>query len=307
MSGLESKIIDVNGIATGVTMGGRADGKVIVFLHGGIPGITPYAGGAHVWAGTLERFAPDYRVVAIDLLGSARTGYPDAAPLIDDFGSHIRAALEALSLSGCHVVGHDLGGVVALWLAMNAGPLVASISVVASADSAPLGDALDDLTFLSPPGDAYGQEAQYWAFDRLSYTPHHIDQQLMQGSLDAARGEGAMKARAAMAEPRQLPRLNASMGKMKSQLWALSKSAGLRVPAQFIWGANDPLTPRERGFVLFETVGQGQPHCQFHLVPRSGSFVYREHADHFHNLVAAFVEGLAETPPEFLYPRETAA
>lgn len=298
----EKKIIAVDGTETGVADGGDAAAQPIVFLHGGTPGITPYASGTHVWSGVPGRFAGRHRVVAIDLLGSGRTGYPDRPALIDDYGRHALATLAALGVEGAHVVGHDLGGAVAFWLGAKGGGRIASLTVVASAEPTPLIDSLEDLTFLNPPGRDYDYEMQRWAYDRVSYCDRHIDGALMAASLAAAAAPGVTKARHFMADPAALPRLTASIGRLKAEMWTLNKTTGWPVPVQYIWGANDPLTPRERGFKLFETLGRSQPHCQFHLVPRCGSFVFREHPEHFVDLVDAFVDGLAETPDAFTYP-----
>ena len=86
---------------------------------------------------------------------------------------------------------------------------------------------------------------------------------LLVASLAAAQEPGVRKARDVMADPAALPRLTASIGQFKASLWALSKKTGVPVPIQYIWGADDPLTPRERGYRLFAELGKRQAHGQF--------------------------------------------
>lgn len=301
MSEIRSSTVNVDGIATHIMTGGSKSGRPMVLLHGATPGVTPYAGGTHVWAGVLEAFASTNPVLAIDLLGSGGTDFIDRVALIDDYGAHVLAVLKDQNIQDAHIIGHDLGGAVALWLAMKGESRASSISVVASAEVTPLIDSLENLTFLNPPGIPFGCEAQRWAYQRMSYTPHHVDDALIRASLKATASDGPRKAQAIMADPSALPRLTASIGRFRGQMWAAARAGKFPVPAQFIWAANDPITPRDRGFKLFETIGLGQPLCAFHLVPRSGSFVFREHPAEFQDLIMGYVEGLAETPALFKY------
>ena len=43
---------------------------MIVFIHGGIPGVTPYASGPHVWGPVLQRFSNGMALEVSDTLGS---------------------------------------------------------------------------------------------------------------------------------------------------------------------------------------------------------------------------------------------
>ncbi|WP_336964569.1 alpha/beta hydrolase [Sphingobium aquiterrae] len=289
-------------MATHVITGGAGDTPTL-FLHGAIPGISPYCGGAHLWQGMLEGFGTDNRVLAIDLLGSGSTGFKtDEEPLtIDDIGAHALATLEALGVGRVHIVGHDLGGLVGLWIAMNAPDRVASVSVVASAAAAPIGDWVDDLVFLDPPPPFWSPASQRWALERISFTPGHIDAALLDNCVFAAQQPGPIAARKAMANPAARALFSASLSRTKSKLWALARDARFPVPLQVIWAAEDPLTTPAHGLVLFQTIGKSQPEAQYHLVNRSGNFIFREHPKRFQRLIRAFHQGLAMTEPQYRY------
>jgi pimeloyl-ACP methyl ester carboxylesterase len=292
MSKLNNHTLDVAGVRTRVMLGGDGP-RSLVFLHGGIPGVTPYVGGSHLWGKSLELFAENATVVAIDLLGSGLTDYPFDRPLtLDDINAHVDATLKAVDVPPGHVIGHDLGGLTALWLGLQDKPRVTSVGVVASAHSTASGEAWDDLTLASPPLPLLGRESQRWAFDRLSATVSHIDSELLDAAVAAADNPGVSRVAAAMRTPLAQAAFNASLGRVRGAMWAQAREAGYPLPVQIIWGAQDPLTTLESGHALFRTLGQKQRFIQFHLLNEAGSFLYREQPAPFKRLVTAFLDGL---------------
>jgi pimeloyl-ACP methyl ester carboxylesterase len=292
MSKINNHTFDVAGVKTRVMLGG--DGRrSLIFLHGGIPGVTPYVGGSHLWGQILELFAESATVVAIDLLGSGLTDYPLDRPLtLDDINTHVDATLRAIELPPGHVIGHDLGGLTALWLGLQKKPRVTSVGVVGSAHSTSSGEAWDDLTLASAPLPLLGRESQRWAFDRLSATVAHIDTELLDAAEAAAANPGIARVAAAMRTPLAQAAFSASLGRVRGAMWAQAREAGYPLPVQIIWGAQDPLTTLESGHSLFATLGQKQRFIQFHLVNEAGSFVHREQPAQFKRLVTAFLDGL---------------
>ena len=123
---------DVGGVATRLLRDGA--GPIgIVFLHGGMPGLTPYCAGAHVWETGLEPFVRGgFAVMALDLPGAGGSALRDGvAPTIEGQGAAAMAVLERLGSGPCHVVGHAEGGLVALWLAMERPGFIRSVTVTA--------------------------------------------------------------------------------------------------------------------------------------------------------------------------------
>jgi 2-hydroxy-6-oxonona-2,4-dienedioate hydrolase len=302
MSVISDHDVDVGGVSTHYRRGGSG-ARTVLFLHGGLPGVDPYCGGTHIWNGTLERFAADNQVIAIDMLGSGKTGFPAGEGLtIQAMGEHVQKTLAAMDAPPCHVVGHDVGALVAMWLALNATDRVRSISMVASWYAAPFGDRIDPITFNDPPVPLWGRASQYWAFDRVSYTAHHIDDALIDACVEAAGLEGPRKAREVMADPLAQAKFSASMRRAKHQTWTNTRESRYPAPVQIIWGANDPLSAVDNGLKLFHAIARGQVQTQFHQVNQSGNFVFREHPEQFARLVSGFHEGLEATTPEYTYP-----
>jgi len=232
-----------------------------VFIHGGIPGITPYASGSHIWG------KQDGLMVEV----SGQT--------VDAMTQSVRKAIEGKGK--CHLVGHDLGGLLAFNLAIEAPQLVAAVTAVASVAAAPTGDGVPDITLAHPPKPLWSRESQRWALERVSYSHHHIDDAVLDGCVKAA-------ARQATLDPDEFV---PSLMKAKSRLYEVCRTDGIKAPCQVIWGSHDPLGTFDHGLWLFRGLAQKQRVSQFHVINRAGALPFREEPEAFHHLVTAFSEG----------------
>lgn len=93
------------------TQGGTAsDAAPILFLHGWGISAEPY----HE---ILQRLAQHHGLIAPDLPGFARSSYPNLIPDYDSYAKFLIAFLDVLHLQQVHLIGHSLGGGIALTLA----------------------------------------------------------------------------------------------------------------------------------------------------------------------------------------------
>jgi pimeloyl-ACP methyl ester carboxylesterase len=285
MTTLSSETIEIGGLPTRVLRAGRGT-PAALFLHGGVPGVTPWCSGAHIWRDVLLGFAAERSAIALDMPGSGETGRRGSGALtIETWKQHILAALRDLKLGSCHLVGHAEGGVAALLVALEAPELISSVCLVASGAAAPTGDRANDLTFAAPPHPKWSRLSQKWALEQISYAHHHIDDALLSeceaaAAAQAAHGGGAER------------EFGSSIPKAKSRLWVASREGGVKVPVQMIWAMNDPLTSVEQGMTLYQVIASRQRIADFHLVNRAGSLLFREEPAAFLNLVGAFHESL---------------
>jgi pimeloyl-ACP methyl ester carboxylesterase len=236
---------------------------MLIFLSGAVPGLAAYASGPHIWGPVLDRF-------------------PGAKPLGLE-GETVDAMVEALKRridQPAHLVAHDVAGLVALLAAAELPQRVRSVSVVSSAAAAPSGDGVPNLTLAHPPLPLWGRESQRWALERVSYSHHHVDDALLDACVAAPR--------TASSDTYQ-PSLHAA----KSRFYALCREQGYPVPAQVIWGTHDPLSSFEHGLWLFRILAAKQKAVHFHAINRAGALPFREEPAAFHQIVAAFIEGVA--------------
>ncbi|MBI0539197.1 alpha/beta hydrolase [Roseomonas sp. KE2513] len=292
MTVLTPRTVQANDLVTQIFEGGAGNGPAVVLLHGGTPGLVPYAGGSHLWGALPETLARTRRVIAIDAAGSGGTPAGDGPLTVEVMARHAAAAVAAVADGPVHLVGHDLGGLVGALVALDQPGLLASLAIVASAAAAPSGDGVDNLTFLGAPEPASTRQAQFWAFDRMSYAHHHIDSTLLDGSVAAAESEAHRAVLRRMANPAAAAALTGSVLRAKFGLFRAAREAAFPVPTQIIAAAEDPLVSRDHMLWLFRIIAQHQSATQFHLINRSGSFPFREQPEAFLHVLTAFQDGL---------------
>jgi len=289
MTEIRAMPVEAAGVRTSVLRGGPGRDPVL-FLHGGVPALSPYCGGAHLWSGYLELAAREREILAPDLPGFGDTPAPEPYR-IDALGRFALALIEALKLGRCHVVGHDEGGLIAIGMALDAPAAVRSVTVIASPTAAPSGDSVESPVLANPPRPPWSRATQAWALERLSYNRHHVDGALLDRC--AAAAEAEPHRRAIAAADKQQNSLAASAAATKARLYAHCRERAFPVPAQIVWASHDPLAPVERGLALFRVAAERQPAAHFHVINRAGHFPFREEPEAFHHVLAAFHDGLA--------------
>jgi pimeloyl-ACP methyl ester carboxylesterase len=102
----------------------------------------------HWWDRMVPLLSPEHRVIRIDLLGHGGSAKPKTGYSIPDQGRLVAAALDRLGVQGAVVVGHSLGGTVAVSLAEQASQLVDRVVLIDQAPDQSYGS-LDFLTTLA--------------------------------------------------------------------------------------------------------------------------------------------------------------
>jgi 3-oxoadipate enol-lactonase len=90
-----------------------------------------------MWDPQLPALSERFRVVRYDQRGHGRSPVPAGPYSIDDVGADLLALLDRLELERAHVCGLSLGGMTAMWLAINAPERVDRLSLLCT--SAKLG------------------------------------------------------------------------------------------------------------------------------------------------------------------------
>jgi pimeloyl-ACP methyl ester carboxylesterase len=115
---------DLDGIELHYVSMGR--GPVTLLVHG-------LGGFAESWHRTLVGLAPSSRVVAIDLPGFGQSTKPNRAYTIGFFAQVVEEFLELLEIERVRLVGHSLGGGVALAFALARPERVERLALLAAA------------------------------------------------------------------------------------------------------------------------------------------------------------------------------
>ena len=102
---------------------------VLVFLHGNFASW-------RWWQPVFEQLPCVFRAYAPNIRGCGETESPDSSFDIDRLAEDLRAFQEALQLPRFHLIGHSLGGAVALQFALDYGECIESLTLVAPASAA---------------------------------------------------------------------------------------------------------------------------------------------------------------------------
>jgi len=197
-------------------------GVPVLLLHG-------FAGDLLTWQFNLAALAAGRRAVAVDLPGHGESTLDVGSGRVADFAPWVERLLDALGLPLVHVVGHSMGGYLALCLARHAPERVASLSLVAPAGVGPRFD-VDYLRRL--PALAGMAEARALA-DALFARPSPLADRLATVLLAQA---GDPRRRAALETIVRASFLGA--GGTLPVDWA-----ALPMPVQLLWGRQDRVIP----------------------------------------------------------------
>ena len=88
----------------------EGDGEAIVLLHGFLENVD-------MWQELTQCFVKQYKVICIDLLGHGKTDCIGYIHTMEAMAEAVFTVLEHLDIKKAHVVGHSMGGYVALALA----------------------------------------------------------------------------------------------------------------------------------------------------------------------------------------------
>lgn len=116
-------IANINGGNLNYEVAGQ--GEAVVFLHG-------YTGSTQDWANQASVLSPKYKVIALDLRGHGKSAAPsrEGEYSVPIFAEDACALLKMLNIKKCCLVGHSLGGFIALQFALEHQDMLAALVLV---------------------------------------------------------------------------------------------------------------------------------------------------------------------------------
>ncbi|MCH8001171.1 MAG: acetoin dehydrogenase dihydrolipoyllysine-residue acetyltransferase subunit [Proteobacteria bacterium] len=130
----EPEIVEAAGWRLNYRRAGKSAGgsetAPIVLVHG-------FGGDLNTWLFNQPDLAETHAVYALDLPGHGRSGKDVGAGDLATLSGALGAFLDALGIGRAHLVGHSLGGAVALELALGRPEAAASLTLIASAGLGP--------------------------------------------------------------------------------------------------------------------------------------------------------------------------
>ncbi len=236
----------------------------VILIHG--------AGGSHLyWPPQLRRM-PNERVFAVDLPGHGKSrGVGEHS--IEAYADSILAFIEALKLASAVLVGHSMGGAVALQAALEAPTRLIGLALLGSAARLRVAPGL--LQTLSDPARI---EAGVDKIIENSFSP-------------ATSPRFVELARQRMLESRSSV-LYGDFAACNTFEPPLDELRRITAPTLMIFGEQDGMVPAASGRALLEQL----PHARLELVPAAGHMVMLEQPERVAALLSPFLRSLPYQP-----------
>lgn len=207
------------------TAGG--DGPDLVLIHG-------FGADRLTWVGTSPALMTQARVHVLDLPGhgeSLSDGVADFNP--SSLSQQVLSALDEHGIARAHLLGHSLGGSLAMLMSLEAPQRVASLTLLAPAG---LGRGIDHDFLLRYP-ELSGEDETTALLQRLVARPQLINRLMVKRVLDQLARPGARDA---------LRRVAAGVIAAETLLPDIAaRVAAAHVPRLVIFGADDRINPPE--------------------------------------------------------------
>ena len=233
----------------------------MLMIHG-------FGGDLDTWMLNRDALARDRRVVALDLPGHGYSDKTLATGSLDEYASAVVDFMDAIGLEQAHLVGHSMGGAIALTVAARIPQRVRSVSLLAPAGFGPEANA----EFLHGYATATTRPAIKALLAQLFANQAFISSKIVDLVLNYKRRVGVAEA------------LNKTIGAQfpgDRQGASLRDLVGLR-PTQVVWGGADQIIPAQQT--------EGLPAAlPLHVLPGVGHVLHIEAADAVNRLIAEFV------------------
>lgn len=261
------------------------DGPVVVLVHG-------IGDNSTTWLDVMAHLARRYTVIAPDLLGHGRSDKPRADYSVPAYANGMRDLLAVLGVEQATVIGHSLGGGVAMQFAYQFPHLVQRLVLVSTGGVtkevnpflrlASLPPAQEVLALLRLPGALPVIRAAGTVLQRLGTDLGHETPEVMR-VLGALPDRGARSAFL-----RTLRAVVDWRGQVVTMLDRSYLTAGL--PVQLVWGDRDPVIPLAHA----RLAQAAMPGARLEVFPGAGHFPYRDDLPRF---LAVLEDFIATTEP----------
>jgi pyruvate dehydrogenase E2 component (dihydrolipoamide acetyltransferase) len=246
---------------------GESDRIPVLLLHG-------FGADLNTWMFTQPALAEGRRVIALDLPGhGGSTKQLDHAD-VESLATIVDHALKALGIERLHLVGHSMGGGIAIAFASREPERVATLTLIASASLGPEINA----TFIDGFVRAARRREAVEVLNLLVHDPALVSRTMVEDVLRYKRLDGVPEALAAFAEEwfpggRQIVGLGDGV-------------AVLKLPVQIIWGREDRIIPAAHAEALASRL-------PVHILEQTGHLPHMEKAGEVNRLIKRLIENQA--------------
>ena len=270
--------IDIHGQP--VTFHMMGEGPPILLIHG-------ITSSSRTWKRVMPRLAEDHTVIAPDLLGHGRSAKPPGDYSLGAYASGIRDLLVALEIPRSTVVGHSLGGGIAMQFAYQFPERVGRLVLV---DSGGIGREVSPiLRAAALPGAEFVLPVMFSPIlhdgvlklrsllGRIGLHPNADIEGVSEGFASLTEADAR---RAFLDTVRSVIDVGGQRVSAEDRLYLAGD-----VPSMVIWGENDRLIPVSHAHKAREML----PDSRLEIFPDAGHFPFNDHPDRFVNLMRDFI------------------
>jgi len=197
--------------------------SVVLLLHG-------FGGDLDNWMFNLDSLAEKHRLLALDLPGHGQSVKTNVDPSLSGMATFVRKFLDVLSVSSVHVVGHSMGGAIAMQLASDSPETVKSLGLICSAGLGP--DINSD--YLRGFVEAQSQQELKLVLQQLFVDESLVNLQLVNDLLNYKRIDGVEATLNALSE---------TLISAGEQTFLTDNIVASGIPVLVIWGKQDRIIP----------------------------------------------------------------
>jgi pimeloyl-ACP methyl ester carboxylesterase len=256
---IQSKTIKIDGLDIHYYQAGQ--GEPLVVIHGG-------GGDARTWRENIKELADKYTVYAPDLPGYGGSEPLDGSYYIPELSMFVDKFAKSLGLEKFHLMGHSLGGGIALNYTLESPHKIKKLVLVSSL--------------------CLGEEIAFWV--RLLSFPALVKSI---GALILAVLKG-VKWLVKYMNPAEfiMPLSPASVAvggnitTFRQQKLVLDhRLPEIRVPTLLVWGSRDPIVPVSHAYQAAMAI----PDCRIKVFEKRGHNVHRDELQQFSRLITGFL------------------
>lgn len=272
------------------------DGPTVLLLHG-------LAGSSRTWRSVMPALAKEHRVLAPDLLGHGESSAPAGDYSLGSYASLVRDLLATLDIDRVTVVGHSLGGGIAMQLAyqhpelaerlvlVSSGGLGREVSWMLRALTLPGAELVMPVvfpSFLKPVGDGFSSMTQ-----RLGWRSPRVAEmwQAYSSLIDVAHRAAFARTLRAVVEPG---------GQAVDATSRLHLAAVL--PTLIVWGDRDPIIPVAHASAAHDAI----PGSELAIFEAAGHFPPAEQPERFTEVLTDFLRRHPVSADDLLARRSAA-
>jgi pimeloyl-ACP methyl ester carboxylesterase len=255
-------------------------GEPLVLLHG----IRLHA---HCWGHFSRSFQERYRILALDARGHGESAWAPGRYHLHDFYEDLRSVLDDRGIGAATLIGHSLGGRIAMLFAHLHPERARRLVLVDIAPSLPASAGAHDFSRMTetPPPKDFASPAEATAY--LSAILHRAPRALIEESVRhgmRAREDGRFvwKYDPALSGP-PLPR----PGGREWDLWEVA--ARLACPTLLLYGEHSRVVSAE----IAERMIRDMPNCRAERISGAGHALFTEQPEAFARSVARFLDETA--------------